>query len=77
MKMVGKVKMLKVEWPEAHGVFYRLKKKKKCKNKEISLRMKIRILEATVMTIVKYGSEVWALRKTDNKLPDIYQRNCL
>ena len=30
---------------------------------KISLQTKIRILEATVMTVVKYGSEAWALQK--------------
>ena len=34
--------------------------KKVWKNRKISLQTKIRILEATVMTVVKYGSEAWA-----------------
>jgi len=42
-----------------------------------SLQTKIRILEATVMTVVKYGSEAWALRKEDENLLDVFQRNCL
>ena len=29
------------------------------------------------MTVVKYGSEAWALRKVDENLPDVFQRNCL
>ena len=29
------------------------------------------------MTVVKYGSEAWALRKADENLLDIFQRNCL
>ena len=29
------------------------------------------------MTVVKYGSEAWVLRKTEEDLPDISQRNCL
>ena len=38
---------------------------------------KIRILEATVMTVVKYSSEAWTLRKADENLLDVFQRNCL
>ena len=37
--------------------------KKNWKNRKISLQTKIRIKEATVMTVVKYGSEAWALKK--------------
>ena len=29
------------------------------------------------MTVVKYGSEAWALRKADENLLDVFQRNCL
>ncbi|XP_065584543.1 uncharacterized protein LOC136043555 [Artemia franciscana] len=29
------------------------------------------------MTVVKYGSEAWAHRKSDEDLLDIFQRNCL
>ena len=29
------------------------------------------------MTVVKYGSEAWALRKADENLLDFFQRNCL
>ena len=29
------------------------------------------------MTVVKYGSEAWALRKADENLLDVCQRNCL
>ena len=29
------------------------------------------------MTVVKYGSEAWALRKTDEDLLDVFHRNCL
>ena len=60
---------------KAHGVFSQLKKV--WKNRKISLQNKIRILEATVMTVVKYGSEAWALRKADENLLDAFQRNCL
>ena len=51
---------------KAQGVFSQLKKV--WKNRKISLQTKIRILEATVMTVVKYGSEAWALRKSDENL---------
>ena len=29
------------------------------------------------MTVVKYESEAWALRKADEDLLDVFQRNCL
>ena len=29
------------------------------------------------MTVVKYGPEAWALRKADENLQDVSQRNCL
>jgi hypothetical protein len=51
--------------------------KKSWKNRKLNLRTKIRILEATVMTIVKYGPEVWMLRKTDEDFLDVFQKNCL
>ena len=60
---------------KAQGVFFAIKKV--WKNRKISLQTKIRILEGTVMTVVKYGSEAWALRKTDGDLLDVFQRNCL
>ena len=75
MKTVGAVKMLKVEYLRLRVFFSQLKKV--WKNRKISLQTKIRILEATVMTVVKYGSEAWALRKADENLLDVFQRNCL
>ena len=44
--------------------------------RKTSLQNKIRILEATVMRVVKYGSEAWALRKADDDLLDVFQRHC-
>ena len=35
------------------------------------------MLEGTVMTVVKYGSEAWVLRKLDEDLLDVLQKNCL
>ncbi|XP_065564239.1 uncharacterized protein LOC136029664 [Artemia franciscana] len=29
------------------------------------------------MTVVRYGCEVWVLRKTDEALLDVFQRNCI
>ena len=29
------------------------------------------------MTVVKYGSEVWTLRKTEEDLQDVLQRKCI
>ncbi|XP_065564247.1 uncharacterized protein LOC136029671 [Artemia franciscana] len=66
--------MLKVEKPRP-GVFSQLKKVGK--NRKISLRTKNRILEATVMTVVKCGSEACAFRKTDKDLLDVFYTNCL
>ena len=60
---------------KAQGVFSQLKKV--WKNRKISLQTKVRILEATVMTVVKYGSEAWVLRKADEYLLDVFKRNCL
>ena len=60
---------------KAQGVFSQLKKV--WNNRKISLVTKIRILEATMMTVVKYGSDAWALQKTDENLLDVFQRNCL
>ena len=34
-------------------------------------------MEATVTTMVKYGSEAWLLRKTDEDLLEVFQSNCL
>jgi len=33
-------------------------------------------LETTMMTVVKHGSETWALQKADKGLLDIFQSNC-
>ena len=41
------------------------------------MRTKIIILNVIVMTVVKYGSEVWALRKTEEDLLFVFKRNCL
>ena len=35
------------------------------------------MLEATVVTGVKYGSEAWVFRKADEDLLDVFQRNYL
>ena len=55
------------------GAFSRLKKVRK--NRKISLQTKIRIMAATATTVVKYGSEKWALRKADKDLLEVFQRN--
>ena len=60
---------------KAQVVFSQLKNVRK--NRKIILQTKIRILEATVMTVDKYGSEEWALRKADENLLDVFQRNYL
>ena len=75
VKIVGALKILKVEKPRLRLFFSHLKNV--WTNREISLQTKIRILEATVMTVVKYGSEAWGLRKADEDLLDILQRNFL
>jgi len=48
--------------------------KKVPENRKISLQTKIRVLEATKMTVVKYGSEVRALRKMKEDLLDLFQK---
>ena len=73
-KDVGSSEDVKSRIDKAQGVF---SVKKVWKNRKISLQTKIRILEATVMTVVKYGSEAWVLRKAGENLLDIFQRNCL
>ena len=40
------------------------------------IQTKIRALKATVMIVVKYVSEAWVLRKADEDLLDVCQRNC-
>ena len=44
---------------KAQDVFSQLKKV--WKDRKISLQIKIRILEATAMTVVRYGSHTWTL----------------
>ena len=58
------------------AIFHKITKEQS-EYRRISLQTNIRILEATVMTVVKYGSEAWALRKADENLLDVFQRNCL
>ena len=55
---------------KAQGVFSYLKKVQK--NRKISQEIKSRILEATVMTVVKYGSEAWTLQKADKDLLHVF-----
>ena len=74
-KDVGSIEDVKSRITKAQGVFSQLKKV--CKNRKISLQTKIRISEATVMTVVKYGSEAWALQKADENLLYVFQRNSL
>ena len=71
----GSTKDVKSRIAKAQGVFSLLKKVWKIW--EISLKTKIRRLEATAMTVVKYGSEAWALQKADENSLDVFQRNCL
>ena len=35
------------------------------------------MFDSTVVTQVKYDSEMWAFNKTNEDLPDFFQRNCL
>jgi hypothetical protein len=37
----------------------------------------MRVLEATEMTVVKYGSEAWTLRKADEDLLDFFPEKLL
>jgi hypothetical protein len=45
------------------------------KNSKICQQTKIRILEATAITVIENGSEMWALRKTKKDLLDFFQKN--
>ena len=71
------VSVLKVEQPRPRGFFVFLQLLKVWKNKKISLRTKIRILETTVIIVLKYGYETWALRKTKEDFFDVSQKICL
>jgi len=73
-KDVGSSEDVKSRIDKAQGIFSRLKKV--WKNGKTSLQTKIIILKATVMKAVKYDSEAWALRKADEDLLDVFQRNC-
>ena len=57
----------------AQGLFSKLTKG--WKNRKISLQTTIEILGGSEMTVVKYGSEAWALQKADEDLLDVFQRN--
>ena len=46
------------------------------KNRKICLQNKITILEATVMTVIEYGSKTWVFGKMKKHLIDILQMNC-
>ena len=60
---------------KARGLFLQLKKKV-WKNWKISVGSKIRLLEPTVMRVIKYGPEGWGFEKTRDSLY-VFQRNYL
>ena len=70
----GSSKNVKSRVDKAQGVFSQLKQV--WKNRKISLQTNIRILEATVITVVKYGSEAWALRKFTRCFPEKLPTDC-
>ena len=45
--------------------------------KEDNFWIKIKILEAAVMPVVKFGSKEWALQKKEEDLLDFFQGICL
>ena len=51
--------------------------KKKFKKKKISLQTLTRILEATVVKVVKHDSKTWVLWNTEENLLDVFKKNCL
>ena len=73
----GSSKDVKSRIAKAQGIFSHHSYKKVWKNRKISMQTKIRILEATVMAVVKYGCEAWVLWKADEDLLDFFQRNRL
>lgn len=60
---------------KGQSVFSQLRKV--WENRKIRLRTKLRIFEATVISVVRYGSETWALRRKEEDILDVFQRNCL
>ena len=71
----GSSENFKSRTAKAQGVFSQLKQV--WESRKISLQTKIRILEATMMTVVKYGSEAWLFRKADEALQDVFQKDYL
>ena len=67
---IGSSEDVKSRIAKAQSVFSLFKKV--WKNRKISLQIKIRILEGTVMTVVKYESEAWALQKGVEDLLDVF-----
>ena len=63
--------MLKVKYIRLRAFFHEEEVRK---GRKTSLQTKIRILEAAVMTVVKYGSEAWTLRKADEDLLDVSRK---
>ena len=62
-------KDVKIRIAKAQGVFSQLKKV--WKDRKICLQTKMRILDGTVMIVVKYGSEAWVLQKLEEDLLDV------
>jgi len=60
---------------KAHGIFPQVKNVRKSRRRRLQTR--IGVLEATVITVVKYSSRIWELQETEEDLLDVFQRNCL
>ena len=50
-----------------------MKKKKKKKNRDISLPTKVRLVKAMVFPVVMYGCESWTAKKADHPKIDAFE----
>ena len=60
----------------SQGPCFLIQLKKSLEEQEDKSVTRIRILEATMMTVVKYDSGAWALRKTEEDFLEIFPRYC-
>ena len=66
---------VKITIAQAQDIFPQLKKVQK--NRKISLRAKIRVLQAVVMKEIKHRSESMNALKDSGGFLDVFRRNCL
>ena len=66
---------IKVRIGKASGAFASMTKVWRCRS--LSLKTKIRIYEATVLSVVLYGSETWQMKVADSAKLDSFHQSCL